>query len=1754
MQRKREKVVENVNVYGAMIDNFQRMGDIDLLGQYVEQARSLLFRLDEALGNVGCINEEEAYFGWPITEYPQLGKVRQQLIPFLNFFDMSSSFLHQQQQWLDSRLGSFDPDAIVRETENFAGSLASVEEQLPDIADIRHLLGQVEVKLRDFNKVLPLIRTLGNPALRERHWEQIWETVGVRLSSEAATSLQQLLALQLNEHLRKIEVISHSATQEMALENALLRMKNQWTSVSLPIESYRVGEGKVLGKVDSIQGLVEDHMMETQIMRRSPFVKPFEKDAREWEQQLNNLQVLLEHCVFIQERWCSLEPLLTSPDVLSIAPEEARKFSAIDKNWRDVLGLIGQCRQVFSLLYAERMNERLGICIQQIQQLEKNLHNLMENKRLQYPRFFLLAEDELKRLLSLSRDPHKFATCLWRLYEGVHDLDFTADNDVTHVVSAAGERLQLKEPVSYAKCKGQLDKFLNQLEAVLKQTIGQVIADTLKDFDGAQLGPLMSCPSQIVVLAVQTYCTAQIDAAFKTTGPVDLTETSAKLNDFFDRLVKLLNASPDSVHHLTAESVTLARLFYRDLLSDLSVSADAALAWESTLKFRWKDNRVQIELLDMSLEYGAEYIGRPAQMVPYADAKRTGLTVANALSHHIAGVMVGVPRSELLDSLSHCLGQRMIHFDCADLSGSHDVLRQIRGATTCGIWLCYHRIEELDRPAATFLSSLLVQLQNIASTTPPWLELADTALPQYGVFCLTQEDRHHRRLFDATLKRTTSLSLPGVQSLAQILFPTQWQSVLDYLTDGGDYTGDALSTIETLKQIASVTRRMGGNLSSALLSWQSARIPADQVADSVRRLARLFPGLEPSKAPDTVVFQCRAACQKLRLHHSDRIDWKLSNLYDAYCQPRLPVLLYGPRLSGKTTLLHILIECLRLAHPQRSYAVEKICIGAYTEDALMSNASHSIVPQLVRHSSSDAGKETLLVLQARTWMEGVHDGVLDALCGDGVLCLKSTEQLVLPDNLHWCFEMASIERVSPGHLAQCRLIQLDGQRYLSYKCVLASWLATLPVSLVFIDPLLNLLIPAVLDYVRGLEERFKRASGFHPIKAVKHFLSVVRSMTEAAAEAASKNKQAAMEAEARTGVQACVLFAIQWTLAVPAYMEDRSAFSQFFHQQMDVAVQNGHLSQSARPPRDANHLVFDYRLVQLQPQQQVQQSGGDKTGGGNVSAGPSAPTFVWQLWSDELKTLPMLSRDIAVNELFIQTAESLRCHHLMSTFISCGVPCVLVGPASAGKTSVARHYLRTRLNRATHQVIIVNSSTWLDARTAQRILMGQMERRRKSVYGPTLGKKAVIFFDDVQTEKFNRRTANRIDMLLRQCIQNGQVFDGQEGGASTLIDIDFLATTRGGGLSSVDDDSTDEILDMFAPIVTDSPSLETASVILNRMLMWHLDARGFAKEFDAVIDQMISASIGIFRRVTECRALASTAGHHCRWDLRDLMRCIHGLLLSVPETIEDVGAIKRLWIHEAVRVFSDRLPLAEPAARVARYVEEECEVHLQTTLHDLFAQMDMVELAEISQMNIDSIFFCDFSDPKSESRSYVEVLDMEHLTGVVNGYVTEYNNMNKRPMHYLVVFRHLMRTMAKASRVLKQPSGHLVLIGPKGVGRHSLARMAGHASDCHVHQFESPSSGWTLDDWTDAFKAALVSAADDEKRSVFICSDGEFERPECRALVNHVLANGDVMYLFDAKERNELVEQMRAIDLQKEKTLQVSENLHPSWPSYIFLN
>ena len=196
------------------------------------------------------------------------------------------------------------------------------------------------------------------------------------------------------------------------------------------------------------------------------------------------------------------------------------------------------------------------------------------------------------------------------------------------------------------------------------------------------------------------------------------------------------------------------------------------------------------------------------------------------------------------------------------------------------------------------------------------------------------------------------------------------------------------------------------------------------------------------------------------------------------------------------------------------------------------------------------------------------------------------------------------------------------------------------------------------------------------------------------------------------------------------------------------------------------------------------------------------------------------------------------------------------------------------------------------------------------------------------------------------------------------------------------------------------------------MLLWHLDARGFGKEFDCSINELIDASMFIYNSVRCCLELSSYS-----WNMRDAVRLIYGLLLSVPETIEDVPAMKRLWVHEVLRVFSDRLTRHDHIDVITRLVESSCEDYFSFSIRGLLAKNQMADIMDLDNMDAHSIFFCDFSDPKADVRTYNEICDLEHLHSVVNSYVREYNNINKRPMPYYIVIQYFVRIMSIVSHL-----------------------------------------------------------------------------------------------------------------------------------------
>ncbi len=80
---------------------------------------------------------------------------------------------------------------------------------------------------------MPLVQTLFNPGMRDRHWEQISDIVGFPLKPDEDMNLSKLVDMNIESFIPKFEGISEAASKEYSLEKAMEKMKQEWDPVCI---------------------------------------------------------------------------------------------------------------------------------------------------------------------------------------------------------------------------------------------------------------------------------------------------------------------------------------------------------------------------------------------------------------------------------------------------------------------------------------------------------------------------------------------------------------------------------------------------------------------------------------------------------------------------------------------------------------------------------------------------------------------------------------------------------------------------------------------------------------------------------------------------------------------------------------------------------------------------------------------------------------------------------------------------------------------------------------------------------------------------------------------------------------------------------------------------------------------------------------------------------------------------------------------------------------------------------------------------------------------------------------------------------------------------------------------------------------------------------------------------------------------------------------------------------------------------------
>lgn len=92
----------------------------------------------------------------------------------------------------------------------------------------------------------------------------------------------------------------------------------------------------MLGPLEEILLILEDHSMNLQSMSASPFIGPFLGTVQKWEKCLTLVSEITEEWVATQRKWTYLEGIFVGGDIREQLPQEAKKFDDIDEVFQKV--------------------------------------------------------------------------------------------------------------------------------------------------------------------------------------------------------------------------------------------------------------------------------------------------------------------------------------------------------------------------------------------------------------------------------------------------------------------------------------------------------------------------------------------------------------------------------------------------------------------------------------------------------------------------------------------------------------------------------------------------------------------------------------------------------------------------------------------------------------------------------------------------------------------------------------------------------------------------------------------------------------------------------------------------------------------------------------------------------------------------------------------------------------------------------------------------------------------------------------------------------------------------------------------------------------------------------------------------------------------------------------------------------------------------------------------------------------------------
>eukprot|EP01038_Epipyxis_sp_PR26KG_P006339 gene6339-8727_t len=1668
------------------------------------------------------LQEYQGILKLQVDEFEILEEIGSDLALKIRLWNDRVDWTKLRQNILDSPIKDLDVSSFEKELVKFNKTVALTSKGLP----LNKVVPKLKQSVDEFNPVLPIVVDLRSQCLKERHWEKITQLIGFNIQENENFSLFDLIDKGVTKFQEEINTIATAAQQEAILEEMMAKVTGIWEKMSFDVKPYKeVKDLYILGDTSEVIASLDDSLVTINTVLGSRYVAGIRNFVDTWRGKLMHFQETLDEWLTCQRNWMYLETIFSSPDIIRQLPVSAKTFQTVDKSWKLIMKQTNDDPNALNAGTKDRARRDLFKSHNaNLDQIQKDLEDYLETKRMAFPRFYFLSNDELLEILSQAKEPRAVQAHLRKCFDNLVKLEFGSEPgsiDILAMFSGENERVSLGKNL---KARGNVEEWLTLVEKRMKESLHLAMKTGLLDYDTKPRDEwIFHHPGQIVATVAQMTWARGTEQVLRGDNPiVGMNQWAIEYKAELQKLiVKIRGALPKLVRYIIVALVT-TDVHARDIIDELcerKVSEVNDFLWQQQLRYYWevdKDDCV-IKHSDAKVDYGYEYMGATSRLVITPLTDRCWLTLTGSYALKLGAAPAGpagTGKTESSKDLAKAIGIQCVVFNCSDQIDYKMMGKLFRGLAQGGAWVCLDEFNRIDIEVLSVIAQQLLVLREGRQTKKSVINFMGVTIPlidHHVIITMNPGYAGRTELPDnlAVCFRPVSMMVPNYALIAEIMLFAEgfgdaknlsqkmcklYILCSEQLSQQPHYDY-GLRAVKSVLVMAGGLKRSNPDTPEDLVLIRALRdsnVPkflADDLPLFAAIVQDLFPGVEiPSNDYGELQVALEEELTKAGLQKVPKFIGKIIQMFDIF-NIRFGATLVGPAGTGKSTCYQILAALMTnlrekgSSNPEfqkvRFRILNPKCITMgelYGEFSPLTQEWHdglasSIMREFVAEESDD-----------KRWT--IFDGPIDALWIENMntvlddnmtLCLANGQRIKLKSEMKCLFEVNDLAVASPATVSRIGVVYMSPSD-LGYMPYAQSWsVRSLPKETpAWATERIMFLFEKI--FPKGLA--FQRRYGKEPVETVDVQLMIsMCTLFQSLFTAENGVNFSAPQVELSALLDKLFFFSYVWSVGAPC--------SDAFWEQF-----NEHARDMFEEPCPGLGLpgagtAFDYYIDMKEAR--------------------------FREWTEIVPTFKY-DDSVAYFSLMVPTTDTCRFSYIMKKLITVDKPCFITGVTGTGKT-VAVQSLLNSLQPMPYEggmgviPVFMNFSAQSRSDVTQITIESKLEKKRKNLLGAPSGKRVVIFVDDVNMPLVETYGAQAPIELLRQFLDFKGFYDRDKLFWKDIVDVMMFvgAAPPGGGRAPV----TPRFTRHFNVLCIPPASENALTLIFSSILSGFLSTK-FELEIQKMCTGAVLATIEVYTKISQ-ELLPTPAKFHYTFNLRDISKVFQGILMIRPRRCPNAETFARLWVHESMRIFYDRLINEDDQKWFEKLMVELCSRHLKLPLshEDLFAK---------------PIVFADFLKPDADPKFYEDVKDLNKLTNVLNDLLDNYNISFPTQMN-LVFFMDALTHTARISRILRQPRGNAMLIGVGGSGKQSLTKMASFVANMACLSIEI-NRGYGISEFREDIKKFMFKTGIEGKDTVFLFTDSQIVDETMLEDLNNVLNTGEVSNLFPQDETDKIVSDM----------------------------